>query len=639
MSTKHSGPKKNGGGPTVLEPPVSILGTTPSDSPAVTERHVIMRAPAGPMPTAAQGATDESVAPVPHIMVLPGRHDELAAGIPDEAQPTGFDYPMTLRGSTAHFNVYYDPAMGTNGATVADGVLANCEADYRVVSSWFGVLAGPFNILIHAGIPGAYHYGCSATDLYCDAHISPVDANWTNFLTIAEETEVDMAVQGAGWNCGASAGEGLSRVLAETLYPNELDGFNSAASWLDAAGRPDFVNVTDPTDRNYVSIGCAVLFLFWLRYQLGFTWNQICTAGGTTLAQTYQKLTGRTDALVQFKALLQAKFPEGTPCGLTTDNPYPLRKMTNGSYLIQSIFGTRGNFEMVVPVHHGGLAHFYRNNDDPAMPWYGPFSFAAGMHFVGPVSLIQSNFGTPGNLELLARSGDQLVHFWRDSGPAFAWSGPILVSRGIAGSPSLIQSRFGTMGNFEAVVPLAGGGLAHYWRNNDDPALPWSGPTPFGTSAGCYETVTLLESNFGYPGNLEVIARTGSRLDFYWRDSGPSFTWNGPYTIARGVCGNPCFFQGRFGERGNFELIVPVDSGGLAHYWRNNDDPALPWFGPTPFGADSGTFDTVSMIESNYGWPGNLEVVGLSGCQLVFFWRDSGPAFAWSTGVPIATNI
>ncbi len=648
MPSKHS--KTNGDSPSVVVPPAGPLPqgytgevavTSPktgADIPTTIEETMMPQFP-GPMPTVAQGGPAQGARAAPHIMVLPGKHDELAATIPRTAQPTGFDYPMTLRGSTAHFHVYYDPAMGANGQAIADGVLAVCEADYQTVSSWFGVAPGPYNVLIHAGIPGAYHYGCSATDLYCDAHISPNDPNWTNFLVIAEETEVDMAVQGAGWNCGASNGEGLSRVLAETLYPYELDGFNSAASWLDAPGRPDFVNTTDPTDRNYVSIGCSVLFLFWLRYQLGFTWNQICAAGASTLAQTYTNLTGRTDALAQFKALLQAKFPEGTPSGLTVDNPFPIRRMTNGTYMIQGIFGRVGNFEMVVPLHHGGLAHFYRNNDDPAMPWYGPFTFAAGQNFVGPVSLIQSNFGTPGNLEVLARSGDQLCHFWRDSGPGFIWSGAFSVSHGIAGAPSLIQSRFGSVGNFEAVVPLAAGGLGHFWRDNDNPSLPWYGPTQFGQSGGSYETATLIESNYGYPGNLEVIARAGNRLDFFWRDSGPSFTWNGPFTIARGVSGNPCFTQGRFGNRGNFEMVVPLDSGGLAHFWRNNDDPAMPWYGPYAFGASAGVFDTVAMTESNYGWPGNLEVVGLSGCQLVFFWRDSGPAFSWNGPYPVATNI
>ena len=41
------------------------------------------------------------------------------------------------------------------------------------------------------------------------------------------------------------------------------------AAWLDS-DRPDFVSRTDPSDNNFVSTGCATLFLNYLRHQLGF---------------------------------------------------------------------------------------------------------------------------------------------------------------------------------------------------------------------------------------------------------------------------------------------------------------------------------------------------------------------------------
>ncbi len=90
------------------------------------------------------------------------------------------------------------------------------------------------------------------------------------------------------------------------------------------------------------------------------------------------------------------------------------------------------------------------------------------------------------------------------------------------------------MGNFEMVVPLATGGLAHFWRVNDDPSLPWNGPIPFGSS-DAYDAVALIQSNFSRPGNdhgnLEVVARSGNRLDFYWREDAAPFTWHGPFII------------------------------------------------------------------------------------------------------------
>ena len=85
------------------------------------------------------------------------------------------------------------------------------------------------------------------------------------------------------------------------------------------------------------------------------------------------------------------------------------------------------------------------------------------------------------------------------------------------------------------VVPLSSGGLGHFWRNNDDPALPWYGPFSFGAGAGEFTDVAVIESNHGWPGNLEVNSRIGGQIVGFWRDSGPAFSWNGPYSIASGV--------------------------------------------------------------------------------------------------------
>jgi len=79
------------------------------------------------------------------------------------------------------------------------------------------------------------------------------------------------------------------------------------------------------------------------------------------------------------------------------------------------------------------------------------------------------------------------------------------------------------------VYPAVGGGVAFMWRNNDDPAMPWSGPWVFGQGLGHVDAVTMIQSNYGDPGNLELIARVGDALQFFWRDSGPAFTWNGPF--------------------------------------------------------------------------------------------------------------
>ncbi|MCX6676625.1 MAG: PA14 domain-containing protein [Methanothrix sp.] len=113
--------------------------------------------------------------------------------------------------------------------------------------------------------------------------------------------------------------------------------------------------------------------------------------------------------------------------------------------------------------------------------------------------------------------------------PSTTQSSPISNLK-FAGNPVLIQSRFGSKGNFELIVPLATGGLAHFWRDNDASDMPWKGPTIFG-GTDKYDAVTMIQSNYGSPGDLEVVARVGDRLVFFWRDSGPSLAWNGPYPM------------------------------------------------------------------------------------------------------------
>ena len=75
-----------------------------------------------------------------------------------------------------------------------------------------------------------------------------------------------------------------------------------------------------------------------------------------------------------------------------------------------------------------------------------------------------------------------------------------------------VQSNHGVKGNFEVVVPRGGGGLAHWFRKNDDPGRPWSGPTLMFGSTDNVDAATLIQSNLGRVGNLEVVANAGGRL-------------------------------------------------------------------------------------------------------------------------------
>jgi hypothetical protein len=107
-------------------------------------------------------------------------------------------------------------------------------------------------------------------------------------------------------------------------------------------------------------------------------------------------------------------YDVGVASALTVE----IAQSRQSGFLIQSRYGVQGNFELVVPLATGALAHFFRDNDASGLPWHGPFRFGDPAGQITAVSLIQSNFSTaghgPGNLELVVRTQDgRLLQFFR----------------------------------------------------------------------------------------------------------------------------------------------------------------------------------------------------------------------------------
>lgn len=148
----------------------------------------------------------------------------------------------------------------------------------------------------------------------------------------------------------------------------------------------------------------------------------------------------------------------------------------------------------------------------------------------------------------------------------------------------------------------------HYWRNNDEGNLPWSPPTFFGKDLSAFTSVSLIHSN--YNKRLEVVAIAKGKLFFTWRDNGFKWTPILPIVKEYTATGNPAPIQSTFGKKENFELVVPAASGGLFHFWKDNNDRRKPSPGnkAVAFAQSEGVFRRVSLIQSNYG-DGNLEVV------------------------------
>ncbi len=245
------------------------------------------------------------------------------------AAPFGFDFPATQVGVAGNVTVSYDPSLGTQGKTLATELLNVVAGPYQQMQAVFGVNGGATTVIVaplsgaNDGSGGAYHYGCDFTSggvLYLDATFANTAANPLDLevaLYIAELSEAFMGTQNKGWGCGSSNGEGLSRFMAQNSSPGVMPSWGiTAPSWA-SAGYPDWVSKTEGTDHDYVSIGCATAYIYWMR-SLGYTCSQIVQAGGATLSANYQTLTGKTTAYSDLVAAVKGLT-------ITTDNPFPER--------------------------------------------------------------------------------------------------------------------------------------------------------------------------------------------------------------------------------------------------------------------------------------------------------------------------
>lgn len=545
---------------------VGVPGTPPSPTTVQRPQQGAMQAQVAGRPNA------------PHFEPI-GQPDEQA--LPAGAAAVGLG-PYTYAGSTANFDVYYDNGLGGPGGNMANAVLANCENDFTQMQGWFsGVPTGRFSVYIDPGTFGAYHANCFATEIHVAA-FSATDGDLVNMLNMAEVDEVLMANQGVGWNCGYSNGEGLSRVLATQLYPGSLNGFASASTWLNTPGRPDYVNVTDPTDRSYVSIGCATLFLNFLRHQLRFSWQQIVRAGASTLAQTYTNLTGRTDGFARFTALLQANFPEGTAVSLSSDNVFPLPG-------VMGVFA-RGSDGAV----------WVQSQTAPNNGWGGWYSLG------GWVDLIEVAQNDDTRLEVFARGGDgALWHNWQNS-PGGAWSGWY----SLGGWIDRLEVGRNADGRLEVFARGGDGALWHQWQTA--PNSGWSGWYSMGG------WIDMIEVGQNDDGRLEVFARGGDGAVWHQWQVAPNSGWSGWYSIGGWVdiieCGN--------NADGRLELFVRGRDGAVWHNWQTA--PNNGWSGWYSMGG------WVDMIDVGQNDDGRLEVFARGGDGAVWHQWQVAPNSGWS---------
>lgn len=240
------------------------------------------------------------------------------------AQPG--DYPCHQVGVTGSATVWAADQLGPAGDAVAMQVVQRIGGDVRNLMDLFGLTMFPaVNIVVsplgglNDGTGGAYHYGCNGTDIYVDC--STADPRRTLALSVAELSELAQALQGKGWDCGASNGEALSRFHAELAYPGVLDDYATFAAWLDG-GRPDWFSQNDMTDLSPVSTGGVLGWLWWLHVCGGYTAQAITQAGEATPQAVYALLGLTSNAYMDFAEACERVWPSASPSGVAVDNPW-----------------------------------------------------------------------------------------------------------------------------------------------------------------------------------------------------------------------------------------------------------------------------------------------------------------------------
>lgn len=202
----------------------------------------------------------------------------------------------------------------------------------------------------------------------------------------------------------------------------------------------------------------------------------------------------------------------------------------------------------------------------------------------------------------------------------------------------LVQGSAGHKGNFEVVASRDGGGFWTFWRDNDTAGFPWHGPGLAMGSEGDVMDVVVLEDNLR-PGELASVRREGIQL----RCSARGYVnvhgvvrprWGASEALPGGgvASGAPGFVQSS-GMHGNFEVVAPVKTGGLAHWWRDNGLPSPVWHGPTTFTPATLTFTAAALVQNNNG---NLEVVAVQADRLMHYWRDPANTWHGPVGIPSA---
>jgi hypothetical protein len=312
----------------------------------------------------------------------------------------------------------------------------------------------------------------------------------------------------------------------------------------------------------------------------------------------------------------------------TNPDPWTKRRLHSGNMIESGNGSLHRNFEMLGTAGGGGLRHWWREGSD--FSWHQASTFANDAAVCPTLTSTTYNR----NFESVHLTiGGRLHHYWMDQTNGNWNDGGVFGPTDAAGVPGFVQSNYGAPGNFEVVVRTSDGKLNHWWRQNGPP-WTWSDGGRFGDNIA-YSGPSLIQGSYGAKGNLELVAALNNgQMQHFWRDDDHGFVWHPGVTFGAGVASTPCMIQGQYGAAdegkiGNFELCVAV-GGQVEHWWRNNAGDGL-WRQSATFAHDVQA--VAALVEGSFGF--NLEVIVLrTDNQLQHYWRDGS---GWHEGPVIGS--
>ena len=316
---------------------------------------------------------------------------------------------------------------------------------------------------------------------------------------------------------------------------------------------------------------------------------------------------------------------------LTNPDPWTKRRLHSGNIFESGDGANHRNFEMLIPGPGGSLVHWWRNGDVNSFPWskaetFGSDSVGSWPAFMG--TTYNRNFET-----IYVATGNRLHHWFFDQSSSAWKDGGVFGPTNAAGVPAFIQSNYGAPGNFEVVVATSDQKLNHWWRDDINPGFQWHDGGTFGSNVA-FSGATLVQSQFGTQGNFELVCTLDSgQMQHWWRNNDdPNKPWVAGVTFGSGIESHPCMIEGMYGatteySAGNFELCVAA-GGMVQHWWRDNSNSSLPWSRSATFG-DGQITAVAGLLEGSFGF--NLElIVERADGHLQHYYRDGN--LNWNAG-------